>query len=118
MTKQVIVIVEGRHTASTIEQTVTSLDGVVDNLGAVVIDLPEAEANLGHVEAAVKLDGGNVNHCDGVLVRLCMREEMDDTVEEEERRESRNGNTEEGRGVFMVGKTNVCCLSGLLSQNV
>jgi hypothetical protein len=52
--------------ASTIEQTVTSLDSVVDNLGAVVIDLPEAEANLGHVEAAVKLDVWNVDHCHGV----------------------------------------------------
>ena len=59
-------VIEERHTASTIEQTVTGLDGVVDNVGAVFIDLPETEANLGHVIAAVKLDGGNVDHCDGI----------------------------------------------------
>jgi hypothetical protein len=37
-------------------------------------------------------------------MRLCIREEMDDTIEGEERRGSRNGNTEEGRGVFMVAE--------------
>jgi hypothetical protein len=37
---------------------------------------------------------------------------MDDTIEEEGREKSRNGNTEEGRGVFMLveRETYVVCL--------
>lgn len=46
-----------RHTASAVKQTVTSLDGVVDSVGAsVVVDLPETEAHEGHFIAVVKLD--------------------------------------------------------------
>jgi hypothetical protein len=46
-----------------------------------------------------------------------MWKKRNDTIEEGERRESRNGNTEEGRGVFMVveRETYVVCL---LSQSV
>ena len=33
-----------------------------------------------------------------------MWKKMNDTIEEEEKRESRNGNTEEGRDVFMVAE--------------
>jgi hypothetical protein len=43
---------------------------------------------------------------------LCMWKKRNDTIEEGERRESRNGNTEEGRGVFMVAEKrmlSVCC---------
>lgn len=47
------------HTASTIEETVASLDSVVDLVSAgVVVDLPEAKAHYGHVIAAVQLNGG------------------------------------------------------------
>lgn len=54
---------KGKHvikpTASTIEEAVASLDGVVDDIrGNGVVDLPEAEAHLGHVIAAVELDDG------------------------------------------------------------
>ena len=45
-----------------------------------------------------------------------MWKKMNDAIKEEERRESRNGNTEEGRGVFMVAEKrmlsvylSVCC---------
>lgn len=50
-------------------------------------------------------------------MRLCIKEQMDDTIREEGRKRSRNGNTEEGIGVFMVAEreTYVFCL---LSQNV
>jgi hypothetical protein len=49
-------------TTSTIEQTVTSLDSLVDLVGAsVVVDLPQTEAHDGHLVAAVQLDSGR-NH--------------------------------------------------------
>lgn len=54
--------VEGRleRTAGTIEETVTGLDGVVDDIGGdLAVDLPEAEADLGHLGAGVELDRGN-----------------------------------------------------------
>jgi hypothetical protein len=45
--------------ASTIKETVSSLDGVVNLVGAsVVVDLPEAEADERHLAAVVELDGG------------------------------------------------------------
>jgi hypothetical protein len=52
----------GTLTAGTVEAPVTGLDGVVDLVGAsVVVDLPQAEAHEGHLEAAVQRDGGS-NH--------------------------------------------------------
>jgi hypothetical protein len=49
-----------RLTACTIEQPVSSLDGVVDNVSADgIVDLPQSEANLGHIIAAIELDVGN-----------------------------------------------------------
>jgi nicotinamide mononucleotide (NMN) deamidase PncC len=44
-------------TTGTIEQTITSLDGVVHLVSAgVVVDLPQAEAHEGHFVAAAQLD--------------------------------------------------------------
>lgn len=49
-----------RLTTRAVEQTVAGLDGVVDGVsGAGAVDLPEAEADLGHVIAAVELDVGD-----------------------------------------------------------
>lgn len=46
-------------TTSTIKQTVTGLDGVVNGIrGHGVVDLPEAKAHLGHLISAVELDRG------------------------------------------------------------
>lgn len=57
-------------TAGTIEEAVSDLDGVVDRIGSNAgVDLPETEANLGHVMARAELDVGNCNHlacCVGV----------------------------------------------------
>jgi hypothetical protein len=55
----------GTRTAGSIKQAVTSLDGVVDGVGtSIVVDLPQAESNLGHLVAIVE---GNVgcldSHC-------------------------------------------------------
>lgn len=51
-------------TAGTVEETVASLDGVVDLVGtSVVVDLPQAEAHKGHLIAAAKLDSRG-NHCE------------------------------------------------------
>jgi hypothetical protein len=53
-----------KRTAGTIEETVASLDGVVDLVGTgVVVDLPETEAHEGHLKAAVKLDVRD-RHCE------------------------------------------------------
>ena len=61
----------GRRTAGTIEETVSSLDGVVDDVGSdIVADLPETEAHLGHVMAAAELDVGNLNHLDMPVLAL------------------------------------------------
>ena len=62
-------LVEGKHsrTAGTIQQTVTSLDGLVNGVGAGgVVNLPEAEADLGHLVAAAELDGGDISHFGGL----------------------------------------------------
>lgn len=45
--------------AGAVKQTVASLDGVVDLIGAgVVVDLPQAETDERHLAAIVELDGG------------------------------------------------------------
>ena len=55
-------------TRSAVEETVSSLDGVVDDIGGDrVVDLPETETDLGHVIAAVELDNGS--HCFCVFLR-------------------------------------------------
>lgn len=55
-------------TAGTIEKTITSLDGVVDDIGSDRgVDLPEAEAHLGHIIAAAELDNGRY-HFVGCLI--------------------------------------------------
>ena len=55
-------------TAGTIEKAITSLDGVVDDIGSDRgVDLPEAEAHLGHVIAAAELDNGR-DHFVGCLI--------------------------------------------------
>lgn len=47
------------RTASTVKETVSNLDGVVDRVGAsVVVDLPQTEAHDGHIIAATQLDVG------------------------------------------------------------
>jgi hypothetical protein len=51
---------QAQLTAGAIEEAVSSLDGVVDDIGGNgAVDLPEAEAHLGHVIAAVELDDGS-----------------------------------------------------------
>lgn len=51
------------HTTGSIEKPITGLDGVVHNVsGLVVLHLPQAEANLGHLVAIVQVDTGNVDH--------------------------------------------------------
>lgn len=69
-----LIVLQGRNTsplkppretptASAIEQTVTSLDSVVNLVRASVIcDLPETETDTGHVIAAVKLDSSRSRH--------------------------------------------------------
>jgi len=58
-----------RLTACAIEETVTKLNGLVDGVGSnSVVDLPEAEAHLGHIKAAVELDVGHLDHFDGLCV--------------------------------------------------
>jgi hypothetical protein len=48
---------QGRLTAGTVEEAVSGIDGVVDDIrGNGVVDLPEAEAHLGHIMAAAELD--------------------------------------------------------------
>src|SRR5690606_7273356 len=42
--------------ASTVKEPVASLDGIVDNVGSVLGDLPEAESDLGHL-GPVGLEG-------------------------------------------------------------
>lgn len=55
----------GNHTTSSIEQTVTSLDCVVDSVGAsVVVDLPQAEAYLWHLKAIVELNVWDRHLCE------------------------------------------------------
>lgn len=52
------------HTTSTIEQAVTSLDGIVDSIGTGLVgDFPESKANLWHGVAGVQLDGCHVYGC-------------------------------------------------------
>jgi hypothetical protein len=53
-------------TASPVEQPVARLDGIVDNVCAVlVLYLPQPEAHLGHLVAVIELDAGNVDHSCG-----------------------------------------------------
>jgi hypothetical protein len=61
------------RTTSSIKQPVSSLDGIVDGVGAgVVVDFPETEADLGHLVAIVQRDVGCVDHgCESVSVREC-----------------------------------------------
>ena len=48
------------HTACTIEETVSRLDSVVNLVGAsVVVDLPQAKADEGHIIATIELDVGS-----------------------------------------------------------
>jgi hypothetical protein len=57
-------------TASSVEQSVACLYRVVDCVGADgIVDLPETEADLGHLMATVELDG-RARHFDGLLVFL------------------------------------------------
>lgn len=42
--------------AGTVKEPVASLDGIVDNVGSVLGDLPEAESDLGHL-GPVRLEG-------------------------------------------------------------
>lgn len=67
------------RTAGTVEETVSGLDGVVDDVGSDVgADLPETEAHLGHLMAAVELDVGNRNHFEVVACTwaTCLRESL------------------------------------------
>lgn len=55
---------EEERTAGAIEETVASLDGIVDLVGtSVVVNLPEAETHNGHLMAVTKLDSRG-NHCE------------------------------------------------------
>lgn len=50
-------------TASAVKETVSNLDSIVDDISSDgVVDLPETEADLGHIIAAVELDDGR--HCE------------------------------------------------------
>lgn len=58
----------GERTTGSIEQTVTSLDGVVDGVGASVgANLPQAEAYLWHLKAIVELDVWDRHLCETEL---------------------------------------------------
>jgi len=62
--------------AGAVKQTVASLDGVVDLVGAgVVVHLPKTEANEGHLAAIVELDSGGRHGSGGkaskTVVRSC-----------------------------------------------
>ena len=49
----------GQRTTCAVKETVPSLDGVVNGVGANgIVDFPQAEANDRHVVAAVKLHSG------------------------------------------------------------
>lgn len=51
---------ETEHTTCSVEEAVSSLDGVVHGISASrSVDLPEAESDLWHLVAAVELDGRN-----------------------------------------------------------
>lgn len=55
-----LVLVGCSLTAGAVKQTVSGLDGLVDGVGGnVVVNLPQTEAHLGHVKAAVQLDVGD-----------------------------------------------------------
>jgi hypothetical protein len=70
---------QGRLTASTIEKAVTGLDGIVNDIGGNgVVDLPEAEAHLGHLIAAVELDSRR--HCDDLLVGCVVSRSSSESV--------------------------------------
>jgi hypothetical protein len=57
------------RTASAVKQTVASLDGVVDGVGAGLVgDLPQTKAHDGHVVAAVELDGRRSHRDEGSRV--------------------------------------------------
>lgn len=63
----------GKRTSSTVEETVTGLDGVVDGIGGNgVVDFPQAETDLGHVVAAAQLDVRNVDHLDDFTTSVCV----------------------------------------------
>lgn len=58
-----------RHTAGTVQQPVSGLDGVVNRVGACsIVHLPQTKAHLGHLVAAAQLDGRT--HCG----RFCIDE--------------------------------------------
>ena len=60
---------EAQLTACAVKETVSGLDGIVNDIGGdVVADLPEAEAHLGHLGAAVELEAGNLNHLGGAVL--------------------------------------------------
>jgi hypothetical protein len=49
-------------TASTVEQSVSSLDGIVDSVCAgSIVDLPQSKANLRHLVAIVQRNVGGVD---------------------------------------------------------
>jgi len=60
------------HTTSSVKQPVSSLDGIVYGVGAGgIVDLPQTEADLGHLVAIVQRDIGCVDShcCEEVAVR-------------------------------------------------
>jgi hypothetical protein len=62
----------GIHTASSIKQPVSSLDGIVDSVRAsIVVDLPQTETDLGHFVTIVQSNVGGVNShgCEEIAVR-------------------------------------------------
>lgn len=55
---------DGALTTGTVEQAVSGLDGVVDHVGAdAVLDLPETESDLRHVQAVVQLHRWRRHDC-------------------------------------------------------
>jgi hypothetical protein len=49
-------------TASTVEQSVSSLDGIVDSVRTCsIVDLPQSKANLRHLVAIVQRNVGSVD---------------------------------------------------------
>ena len=54
------------HTASTIKQPVSSLDGVVDSVGTgSIVDLPQSKADLRHLVAIIQRNVRNVDRHGG-----------------------------------------------------
>jgi hypothetical protein len=98
----------GVHTTSTVEQPVASLDGIVYGIRAsVVVDLPETEADLGHLVAIVQRNVGCVDShcCEEVAIRKGRSESGRDCsgdASANRREEGASGNCDRGEGAHSI----------------